>query len=125
MFFDLPVSRNLFCGLSFDLHNILIYGRQKFMIDVSFAFKYSHEYKRLRMALKPAVSFGYGGLPSYGFMHRTDYLTLKAYVELHFLLPRMHAWIVELGAFAAPVGGNRYDDVSIEPAVLLRIGYII
>ncbi|HUV31028.1 MAG TPA: hypothetical protein VMY05_08080 [Acidobacteriota bacterium] len=125
LFWEVPFTRHAYSGIWIDGHNIEAAGQQQFLLDVSLPVAYAYEFPRARMLLRPVIAFGLGHLANITFMDATSYLTIKVLVQLHFLLPKQRAWIIELGVFHAPVGGNSKLDVSIGPAVLLRLGYVL
>jgi hypothetical protein len=124
-FFDIPLSQRFSLGVAVDFSNIEVLDQQQFFLDVAVPFKFTKKWKRRGLALKPAVAIGFGHLADIGFLERSSYLTTKAYVELHWLLPKRQAWVAELGVFWAPVGGNREHDVKLGPVAMARLGFVL
>lgn len=125
LFFDVPVSGPFFSGVAVDLHNFQVLDQQQFFLDFSVPLKYTYAPRRAGIAVKTGVAVGLGHLAHITFMDATNYLTLKGFVELHYLLPKMRAWVFELGVVTAPTGGNSDVDSSIDPILYSRIGFVL
>jgi hypothetical protein len=124
-FWDVPLSQRFTLGLSMDFHNILVNDQQQFALDFSIPFKYIIRYSHLKLTLKPAFAVGLGHLADITFLEPTNYLSLKWFVEAHWLLPRKRSWIAELGVLWWPVGGNSANDVTLGPVLIARVGYVL
>jgi hypothetical protein len=125
LFFDVSVAGRLYSGVAVDFHNIEVLDQQQFFLDISIPLKFSIPFDHPGIIVKPVVAVGWGHLAGITFMKATNYLTLKASVELHYLMPKKRAWVFELGVFDAPVGGNSHTDSSVGLAPLFRVGYVL
>ena len=125
VFFDFSVASRLIISPAFDLHNINIYGLNQVMGDFNILIKpiiYKHN---SGLAIKPSFGVGITHLASWEIKElssATNYLSVKANVEIAFFSMKKHAWILEVGYTAFPTGGNSAVDVKINPSLTVRIG---
>ncbi len=122
LFFEIPVVRMTAFTISGDIQDIQLFDMRQKMFDLNFGIKHSFYNHRARMAWRPAIAAGYAYLAEIGRLEASDYLTLKTAVELLVLRQRIPAYVLELGVFWSPRGGNRTYDVVFGPVWTLRAG---
>jgi len=125
VFFEFKLISRLMISPSFDLYNIHANDLNKFMGDLNVLFKpilYKHN---SGVAIKPSFGVGLAHLGPWEIKEldsATDYLSVKANVEIAFFSMTKHAWLLEVGYTGFPTGGNRSVDVKINPSLTVRVG---
>lgn len=122
VFFDIPIYRMTAFTISGDIQDIQLFDMRQKMVDVNIGLKHSFYSHRARLALRPTITAGYAFLAEIGRLEASDYLTLKTAVELLLLRPQNPAFVLELGVFWSPQGGNQTYDVTFGPVWMLRAG---
>jgi hypothetical protein len=123
VFFEVPLVTRTMMLIAVDFHDIQLWDRRNFMIDVNLGIKpIIRWWKRSKVALKAGGAVGFGYLPVYGRMNSTTYLTVRASTELAFLVNRNYSYLLEFSLLAFPTGGNRQFSVSTKPTASLRCG---
>ncbi len=125
VFFEFKLISRLMISPSFDIYNIHANDLNKFMGDLNVLFKpilYKHH---TGLAIKPSFGVGIAHLGPWEIKElqsATTYLSVKANMEIGFFTMAKHAWLLEVGYSAYPIGGNSHVDASIKPSLTVRIG---
>jgi len=119
---DFPVAARLHVSTAFDFYYIQLVRDNDIMIDANLGLKYEIPLPRANMFLRPGVAFGFGFLPEINTIDASTYATAKLLLEAHFAVNPRRSFVSELALWGAPVGRNNTYDLTLGPAVMLRVG---
>jgi len=94
------------------------------LLDASLNFKANVPCLDGQLMIRPGVGIGYGVMRRRAALKGTNYLTLKAFVETIYSLPKDRGILAEIGVWQAPNGGDDDTLVHIGPLLLLRVGFV-
>ena len=131
-FFDQPFGPRLHYGLSMDLHKMSWrrqmpanrWDQSEWLLDLGVNLKGNLLSENSPLDLRPGVGAGVaflGRMESAG-VSGSNYLTLRAFVELIFVSASDLMGMLEGGVWYAPSGGDNASDLSIGPLWTLRFG---
>ncbi len=123
VFFDFPLARRLMLGTAIDFYHIRVLNVQELMADISLALKPIIYRPNVDLAIKPYIALGFGHLGNWEILEDTYYMSIKVFTAVAFFSEEhKHAWLLEAGYTAFPVGGNSQFDTSIDPSLTVRVG---
>ena len=123
-YWGIPVDSHLIFAPHIELNDIQALEERQWAIDIGLDLKYHIYNDKKSVSHKPGVGIGYGHLALMGFLERSDYLTIRVFWEMTFFTRKRHAWLLDLTAYGAPVGGNDDYNVTYGPVVLVRLGVV-
>lgn len=129
-FSDFPMGDHLHYGPTIEVlrmdwtsdNDSLRLGSTELMLDLSLNVKAMVPLPGDRVAIRPGFGIGYGVMKRRQDFNGTNYLTLKVYSELAFMLDTDRALIIDGGLWYVPVGGDSETDIRIGPLAFLRAG---
>jgi hypothetical protein len=138
IFFDKPLSRRIMLGLSVDLYNFIFKGLEdnEPYLDINIGSKYVIVAQSSDIALMPGFSIGFGYLGPIGpyrdsvdyakryRVDRTAYMTWQLDLDVLFLTRRQYALITEFAVFGTAFGRNSEVELTTNPTILLRVGFM-
>jgi hypothetical protein len=132
LFFDLPLGSRLSYGLSADFFSMswdrenppFPFEESGWLLDLGVTFKGNFMSESSAIGFRPGVGVGIGVLPRMEMANvaSSNYLTLKAYLEIVYSSPGDLMFLFDVGVWHAPSGGDNAIDVQVGPLVFLRAG---
>jgi len=128
--YDFPLGERLHYGFAINLYRMKwsaetvdFQGEDtETMLDIGLAWKWMAVMSEDRFAIRPGLGVGYGTLRRRQSLNGTNYLTLKAFTEIIYFSARETGYMVEVGGFYAPTGGDSDTDIKIGPLLYARAG---
>jgi hypothetical protein len=120
--FDFRFSRNLYWGLSADVHRLHVRDTGQYFLDLSCNVKKMYFGRSSRVGLRPGIGVGFGHLTHFRDLESSTFLMTRITFEAIFFSETRVGWIIEVGLIAAPTGGNREHDMTYGPVPLFRVG---
>lgn len=132
LFFDLPFGNRLSYGLSADFFNVSwesdqpprLFEESEWMLELGVTLKGNFLSESNPIGFRPGIGAGLGVLRRMETANvaGSSYITLKAFLETIYSPPGDLMYLIDIGVWHAPSGGDNTTDVKIGPLVFLRIG---
>ena len=133
IFFDFPYGPSVTYGFALDVLRMdwevatepEALDEARTMLDLSLNFKATLAGgENARWLFRPGVAVGFGALQRFQRLSGSNYLTLKAMGELHYLTAGNFNFVLDATFWHAPSGGDRDRDVKVGPLLLVRFGIV-
>lgn len=130
--FDLPFGEKLHYGAAIDVMRMSwqipgaspTFDESELLIDIGIRMKALIQREDSPLAFRPGVGIGLGVLPRFGPFRGSNYLTLRAFGEFIYFPDSGPGWLIEVGTWYAPNGGDGAFDISIGPLLTMRAGLL-
>jgi hypothetical protein len=94
------------------------------LLDIGLTWKYMLIRAEDRFAIRPGIGVGFGTLRRRQALSGTNYLTLKLSTEIIYSSPGSLGFLIEVGGFYTPTGGDSETDIKIGPLPFVRGGVL-
>ena len=132
VFFDLPFGSRFSYGLSADFFSMswesespqFPFEASEWLLDLGVNLKGNFLSESSALGFRPGVGVGFGVLRRMEMANvaGSNYLTLKAFLEIVYTTPGDLSFLLDGGVWHAPSGGDNDTDVKVGPLVFLRAG---
>ncbi len=132
VFFDLPFGSRLSYGLSADFFSMswesadlrFPFEESEWLLDLGVNLKGNLLGESGALRLRPGVGVGLGVLRRMETANvgGSNFLTLKAFLEIVLATPGDLSFLLDAGVWRAPSGGDATTDITVGPLVFLRAG---
>lgn len=132
LFFDLPFGSRLSYGLSADFFSMsweseeapFPFEESAWLLDLGVTLKGNFVSESSAIGFRPGIGVGIGVLPRMETANvaASNYVTLKAFLEVIYSTPGDLSFLIDVGVWHAPSGGDNATDIKVGPLVFLRAG---
>jgi len=130
--YDFPAGERGHYGFSVDLHRMKWSGETEHfdgqdaetLLDIGLTWKYILIMSEDRFAVRPGLGVGFGTVRRRQALNGTNYLTLKLYSEFIYSTSGTVGFLIEVGGFYTPTGGDSETSIRIGPLPYLRAGVL-
>ncbi len=127
-FWDMPITKNLYAGLSLDFNGVNVkvfrHKMEDVLINTSLNIKGHFPFHDHQVVFQPGIGFGYAIMDEFIIIRDSDYLTMRAFGEMIVYATGRYGFIGDMGFLWVLSGGDDNYDVSTGPLFVIRGGIV-
>jgi hypothetical protein len=123
IFLDIPAGRRFQMGVYGEIHQLKgRYIESKPVLNIGLTSKVSLRSHNAQFYFRPGVGVGFAAAPDIYTTGKSFYLTCRGFLDFVLQSRGTVGCFAQIGLLMAPLGGNRDNDITVGPMLLLRGG---
>ncbi len=122
--FDFRLHGETFWGVTADIHRIHVRDTGQYLFDISLNLKRAFFSPASLVSFRPGIGIGYGYLAQFREYNSSNYLILKAGLEVLFFNTDQVAYCLELSFIGSPLASDGVSDYRLGITPIIRAGLL-